>query len=42
LNKSKSYFGKDLAWWREHTQGLLDPSTLAFAKSTREHFFYKK
>ena len=42
LNKGKSYYGKDLAWWREHTQHVLDPSMLAFAKSTREHFFYKK
>ena len=31
VNKSKTYLGKDLAWWREHTQGVLDPSMLAFA-----------
>jgi hypothetical protein len=31
VNKSKTYLGKDLAWWREHTQGVLEPSMLAFA-----------
>ena len=27
---SGKYLGKDLAWWREHTQHVLDPSVLAF------------
>ena len=30
VNKSKTYLGKDLVWWREHTQHVLDPSVLAF------------
>ena len=29
------YLGKDLAWWREHTQDVLNPSMLAFAKSKK-------
>ena len=30
MNTGK-YLGRDLAWWREHTPGVLYPSMLAFA-----------
>jgi hypothetical protein len=39
---SGKYLGKDLDWWRDNTQDVLDPSVLAFVPGTAAHVWIAK